>query len=374
MPHSLAGHESASTPWHNARGRGWPRWTPYAAVIWSLAYAALSGYWAVSGRGFPYSAPRESGAITAGVSRLGPVGAALVVAAVGLPAAALGVLMLRGTRSFRVGLIAAGGLLAAGLLLLMTDLNLLIMLGYVPYIVAHLFSGAAIVHNYLQGLTEWTWLHQWVCVLGGFLWLGATVSYSRRSGEACLECGRRAGPEGWTSPTRAARWGRWAVGVALVAPGYYAATRYAWALGIPWGMSPTALRAGQEAGTWVSGLFLATFGLVGGLLMLGLVQRWGEVFPRWMPGLAGRRVPIALAVVPAAVVAVLLTVGGITMWASYGSMAAAAAATDQALWVLVGPLLLFPVWGVALAAAALAYYLRRRGPCPACGRGAPPEA
>ncbi len=60
-------------------------------------------------------------------------------------------------------------------------------------------------------------------------------------------------------------------------------------------------------------LFLANVALVGALLMLGLVQRWGEVFPRWMIGLAGRRVPIALAVVPASIVSVLLIVGGIAI-------------------------------------------------------------
>jgi hypothetical protein len=128
---------------------------------------------------------------------------------------------------------------------------------------------------------------------------------------------------------------------------------------------------------WTSGLFLATFGLVGALLMLGLVQPWGEVFPRWMIGLAGRRVPIALAVVPAALVSVLLVVGGIVIWAGLAGMAAnLAAAGAQGMELImgiifqVGPTLLFPVWGVALAVATLGYYYRRRGPCRVCGRGA----
>ncbi len=60
--------------------------------------------------------------------------------------------------------------------------------------------------------------------------------------------------------------------------------------------------------------------------MLGLVQRWGEVFPRWMIGLAGRRVPIALAVVPASIVSVLLIVGGIGIWSGLAQMVANAAA------------------------------------------------
>jgi hypothetical protein len=162
----------------------------------------------------------------------------------------------------------------------------------------------------------------------------------------------------------------------MVVPVFYALTRYAWALGFPLGMSEEYLRYGQESGTWTSGLFLATFGLVGALLMLGLVQRWGEVFPRWMIGLAGRRVPIALAVVPASLVSVLLVVGGIVIWSGLAQMVAALEAGGaEGIGIIggiifqVGPTLLFPVWGVALAVAALGYYYRRRGPCKVCGRG-----
>ena len=211
-------------------------------------------------------------------------------------------------------------------------------------------------------------------MVGGFLWLAGTVCYARRSGDACVYCGRRDGAEGWTGPERAARWGRIALYVAMVAPIFYAFTRYAWALGIPLGMSEAHLRQGQASGTWISGLFLATFGLVGTVLMLGLVQRWGENFPRWMIGLAGRRVPIALAVVPAALAAVLLVVGGVGIWAGLSQMVANAAAGGAfgtglvgEIFFQLGPTLLFPVWGVALAVATLGYYYRRRGPCVVTG-------
>ncbi|MFB7481291.1 hypothetical protein ACFUEM_22880 [Streptomyces anulatus] len=40
---------------------------------------------------------------------------------------------------------------------------------------------------------------------------------------------------------------------------------------------------------------------------VGLVARWGEVVPRWMPWLRGRRVPTAAAVVPAMIGATILT-------------------------------------------------------------------
>jgi hypothetical protein len=135
--------------------------------------------------------------------------------------------------------------------------------------------------------------------------------------------------------------------------------------------------SGQESGKWIGGaLFLGNFILLGAVLMLGLVQRWGEVFPRWMIGLSGRRVPIALAVVPASLAAVLLIVGGIGIWSGLGQMVAnAKAAGAEGIGLIgeiifqVGPTLLFPVWGAALAVATLGYYYRRRGPCGVCGRG-----
>ncbi|MEV8638330.1 hypothetical protein AB0395_42425 [Streptosporangium sp. NPDC051023] len=40
---------------------------------------------------------------------------------------------------------------------------------------------------------------------------------------------------------------------------------------------------------------------------IGLVAAWGEVFPRWIVGLRGRRVPPLAAVVPATIGAVVLT-------------------------------------------------------------------
>lgn len=358
--------------------RDWQRWTPYAAVAWSLVYAALGVYWAVGGRGFPYTPDTASDALGPLVGRFGPGVAWIVVILAGIPALAVGVAMLRGVqnRALRPLLITAGVLFAGVLLLLMTGLDLLVKLGYIPYTVLSLFNGAKFGQDYLASLTQWTTIHQLLCLIGGFLWLAATVVYTRRSGDACLYCGRRNSSEGWNSHANAARWGRIAIYVSMVAPVFYALTRYAWALGFPLGMSEEYLRRGQESGTWISGLFLATFGLVGVILTFGLVQRWGEVFPRWMIGLAGRRVPIALAVVPAALVAVLLVVGGIGIWAMLPQMAAALAAGGSEgidligeITFQVGPTLLFPVWGVALAVATLGYYYRRRGPCRVCGLG-----
>jgi hypothetical protein len=358
--------------------RDWQRWAPYAAVAWSLIYAALGIYWVVGGSGFPYTPETMSDGLGPLLGQFVPGVTWIVVLLAGLPAAAMGVAMLRGMRgkSLRPLLITAGVLLAGILLLLMTSLGLLVKFGYLPAVVFGLVT-AEKTQAYVGAWTQWATIHQLLCLSGGFLWLAATICYARRSNDACLYCGRRDGPDGWTSPIKAARWGRIAVYVAMVAPIFYAITRYAWALGFPLGLIGDQFRLGQEMGTWVGGLSLATFGLVGAILMLGLVQHWGEVFPRWMIGLAGRRVPIGLAVIPASIVAVLLIVGGIGIWAGLPQLVAgmsASGATDSesigAIIFQLGPTLLFPVWGVALAVATLGYYYRRRGPCKVCGRGA----
>jgi hypothetical protein len=379
MTNSQGIRVSNAVPARHGGVSDWQRWVPYAAVSWSLVYALPGGYWVLGGSGFPYAPGTALDPLGPLAARLGPAMAWIVVMLAGIPAAVLGVAMLRGIRGrvLRPLMISAGALLGGSLLLLTTSLNLLVMVGYLPAaILGHLSAEQS--QSYREGWMQWATIHQWLCLVGGFLWLGATLCYARRSAGACLYCGRGDGAEGWTSPERAARWGRIAVYAALGVPLFYALTRYAWALGFPLGMSEERFRYGQEHGMWISGaLFLGNFILVGAVLMLGLVRRWGEVFPRWMIGLSGRRVPIALAVVPAMLAAVLLTVGGIGVWSDLGGMVAnmvAGRAQDKeiiaAIFFELGPTLLFPVWGAALVVAALGYYYRRRGPCGTCGRGA----
>lgn len=361
---------------------GWQCWAPYAALAWSLGYGVLAVYWAVSGYGFPYTPEALSDDLGPMLGRFGPGVAWIVVALAGIPAAAVAAAMLRGGegRTLQPFFTTAGALLALILLLLMTGLNLLVLFGYIPFVLFSLLTSGTIGHRYLEALTRWTVVHQLLCLIGGFLWLAATVAYRRKSAGACVYCGRRDDPSGWQTPERAARWGRIAVYVSMVAPVFYAVTRYAWALGFPLGMGEQASGSAPQRGAWIAGLALATFGLVGVALTLGLVQRWGETFPRWMIGLAGRRVPAALAVIPASFVSVLLVAGGVVVWSLLGGMiarmeAAGAGPTEIVSAVVfgVGGVLLFPVWGIALAVATLAYYYRRRSPCGVCGRGAPIE-
>lgn len=144
---------------------------------------------------------------------------------------------------------------------------------------------------------------------------------------------------------------------------YYTITRYAWLLGIPLGITEAFLREGQAEGMWIAGAGLSTVAVGGAILTLGLVQRWGEIFPGWMLGLAGKPVPIRLAVVPATLVSVIVTSAGLMFVRQFLQQGFPAEG-----WGTTGLELLWPVWGIALGAATLAYYYRRRGPCGVCGR------
>lgn len=158
------------------------------------------------------------------------------------------------------------------------------------------------------------------------------------------------------------RWARRAATLAVLTTVPSALWRMALAVGIPIGAGDEILREQYPFPSWgtlyVFGLSVLLVGL--GLLTLGLVQRWGEVVPGWIPLVGGRPVPPLAAVVPAGTGAVTLTLlwastfsNVETIWAVYG--------LDGAERVLMmacyTPLLL---WGPLLAAVTVSYHRRHR--------------
>ncbi|GAA2099625.1 hypothetical protein GCM10009801_71440 [Streptomyces albiaxialis] len=105
---------------------------------------------------------------------------------------------------------------------------------------------------------------------------------------------------------------------------------------------------------------------------VGLIASWGEVFPRWVPFLRGRRVPTAAAVIPGALGAVALTF----LWTVLTLVTEFAGRTirgepvpddypgvaggwsEAVFYACYLPLLL---WGPLLGAVTVAYWRRRRG-------------
>lgn len=347
---------------------GW-RWVIPAAGAWSALYAVLGMFWALGGRGLPLG---RSGDPSAELSVLGAFdgpGIAAVLAGLGFAGALVALAMHRtdGTRrSQRIALQVFAWSAAIVLTLVVPDFRVLMSVAYTPILlVGAPFGwpeGASLSQAY-----PWPTVNQLIMTAGGALWAAAAVTHHRRAVAACGRCGRGPQRRPWTTPEGAARWGRWAVAVAVVIPLLYAATRWAWALGIPLGITEEFLAEGQESGMWMTGAALASLGIGGAVLTLGLAQRWGEVFPRWIPRVAGRPVPPRLAIIPAAAVSVLVTTAGV-MFIRLQLTGYLEGVFGKGNWAAVAPELLWPLWGGALAAGALAYHYRRRGPCPTCGR------
>ncbi|MEU4697325.1 hypothetical protein [Nonomuraea dietziae] len=339
----------------------------YAAAAWSAAYAAAGAAWALGAPGFPWGAsdPDPDGALSI-LAGLTPDPGGWWVAGFGLVGAITALALVRGGPAVQRVAVFVAWPLALLLAVVIPDSRLMMGVAYTPLMtVAGLFDGP---WGQIGLGDAWPWpvLNQLLCMLGGVLLAGAALTAQRARREACGSCGRADEDTGWTTPASAARWGRVAVMIAVVTPLIYCATRWAWPLGIPLGVSREFLEQGnrEAPGIWLAGAYLATFGALGGVLTLGLVQRWGEIFPRWIPGLRGRRVPPLLAVIPATLVAIIITVAGLTY-----VRRALAGLFDLAEWGAWLPECFWPLWGAALGTAALAYHLRRRGRCPRCLRG-----
>jgi hypothetical protein len=351
----------------------WPEWVGWAAASWSLAYAALGLYWWRGGAGFPFGTAHDPAA--RGISLLEharPGTAGPVLAVAGLCGAALAVVLSRTRRGGLLGgvLTGIGWAVAGTLAVVLPDYRPLLAVVRAPVLLIGAPFGwpeQVRLSQFFDLFLPWPVLNQMVFITGGLLWAATVLAYRRRVREACGNCGRTDTRTGWTTPAAAARWGRWAVAVAVIVPIGYSLTRWAWVLDIPLGLSREALhkQAEESPGIWLAGAILATMGAAGAMLTIGLVRPWGEVYPRWIPYLRGKRVRPRTAIIPAAAVAMLVTSAGLMYLRRLALGRVDLTADTGGLFV---PEFFWPVWGAALGAAALAYHLRRRGRCPHCGR------
>lgn len=335
----------------------------WLAASWSAGYAGL-GLWWSSGRGtFPIGVGPGSGPAAPPLHGLDPSAGAAAVAVLGLVGVGVGVLLARGRLGGRVLAVSVGyaWILAIILLLLVPDARAVAVAAYgVIYLLGAPFGWPP---GSFWAQVPWPVENQLLCLVGGFLWGATALAWSRRARSACVACGRGAAGGGWASPRRASRWGAAAAWLAAVAPLPYAFTRLAWSLGIPVGTSAEVLRSAGRS-LWFPAGALALVAIAGSVLTLGLARSWGEVMPRWLPIVGGRRVPPFLAVVPASVVGVLVFAAGLGVARDtlrQGPDAWSAMSLVGLVWL---------VWGIALATAALGYHYRRRGRCARCGLGA----
>lgn len=179
--------------------------------------------------------------------------------------------------------------------------------------------------------------------------------------ESMLSAASRGGPEeppaSWTTPASARRWGRAVTIAAALGPVPYGLARLTWLT--PWplggggGIDGFVISRSLNAAERIQGGLFALACAVGVVLTLGLVRRWSEVFPRWVPVLGGRAVPVMLAVVPGTLVAAVITISapGMLLGPIEGGDV-----REVAYMFIAFP---FPVWGPLLGAAVFAYWLRR---------------
>ncbi|WP_242910496.1 hypothetical protein [Actinomadura terrae] len=329
----------------SARTRAaWRRRLPAIALGWVAGYGALRIYW-------------ESGHMPAR-HRLSPVETDLVaftgwasVALCGAAALVLAVFLAPGAGRLprvprRMLLVAASAvavaLVASGALLLLDVIG-----GVLPGLGIRLYPLGA--------------LSRAACVGGGLMVGAVARSYARRTRSGCGSCGRAATAPGPLARTPA--WAYWAAYLGVAGCLVRIAAQAAVGFGdSPMSSGPSAL------------LFEAGFVLGGTLLPLSLVHRFGRVWPRWVPGLAGRGVPRRLVLWPGTAIS-----GGIVVY--FGLMLLQMVwerlhgrnpfppeggldLPEAFFWVAVPA---YALWGAGMAVAALAYARRTRSACRACG-------
>ena len=297
-------------------------------LVWALTYGAVRTYWQLDGP----------------PGRLSPIGRDLVVIAdwwsVALCAAAalLAGVMLRPSRLAATPvLVTSAGIglaLVASAAMLVLDL------------VGNVFPGMGLERYPLGAVSRLA------CATTGVLLMLAARSFHRRSG-AELPAGERL--RALTAPLDHTP--RWAYVAAYVSMGG-CLTRITAQMVVGFGGSPLS---GGVAGI----AFELCFVLAGTLLPMSLVHSWGLVWPRWVVGLAGRRVPRRLVLWPGAGVSVMIVgyfgvmLGQMVVERLHGRNPfppdARMDLPEAFFWVAVPA---YVVWGVALAIATLSYHRR----------------
>ncbi|MEV4823343.1 hypothetical protein [Micromonospora sp. NPDC049274] len=304
-----------------ARGRGSD--LAYAVLAWAVAYGGLRLAWTVG------EAPEFP---PFGSDLLGFTGWWSVGLCLGTGAAAVALARATTWRPVLAGFAwTLGGALVAAAAILLPELVSLLLFAPGPS-----FDPVAFASRL-------------GCVTGAALLGLATARYQRRTRGDCPDCCRTIPPGRRRSVP--APWARWAAYVAVAG----LVTRFAAQVVVDLdGLTRDASMIGLEIG-----LVLA-----GALLPLALVRHWGEVWPGWVPLLAGRAIPRRLLLVPGFGLG-----AGIVAYFGMGLTQVASGSesefSDAFLWVAMSAYLLL---GLGLLAASADYHLRTRGACRSCGR------
>lgn len=345
--------------------RSWRVWAPVAASAWSVFVSALGIYWWAGGAGFPFGRNDAEGPDNSSLlTWLDPPIGGVAVTSFGLLSLLAALLLDRRVvnqprRSLvlaaggAVAIVLAGGVLDARMITMLPPLGLLIPIQWIS--------------------ADWPTVFRGIVTIGATLFFLATVAFARRSAPSDAEARQR-------ESRRAHRWikvGRIATFIAMVCPLPYAIIRLAWSRGWAFGAPEpfvASLLRNQPENVFIEPI-LAGFAIGGVILTGGLLRQWGRVFPRWIPLVGRRRVPMwfPLLLGGSAVMGIFgfgrsLLTGqlGIHVAGELDSFQAWGQPHDGWAYWGAGGLgwLLFPLWSISLAFALAGYYYRYRDAIP----------
>src|SRR5687768_3682673 len=152
------------------------------------------------------------------------------------------------------------------------------------------------------------------------------------------------------------RWADWAAQATLWCAVPSGIWRILFGLGLPAGLDGM-----REPWLLPYVILLSVLAEGAAFLSMGLVRGWGEVWPRWIPVLRGRRIPPLAAIIPAAAGAAAL----VWLWTPLiqgfpSDPNNPAQINDGALAVITVCYMPLVAWGPMLAAVTAAYAVRRR--------------
>lgn len=349
------------------------------ALTVSLAALAIGVLWFAVPASYPFGA---ADAVTVSVTHL--IGRDLA-AGLMLASGALGLALAFTARPALAGGGAAAQ--AALYLLVMSDASLMASIGYalIPVVVggALILTAVGVARRHPVGYAAAAALAALTIALAtGLLDGGVVGRYLQSVAKGFGEFGIRiawswamaaiGGVWAWLAYTSLVRgrpatgdprWARTVTILAALGAVPYALVRLSWLT--PWplgGLDPVTGRielvmqstaAVDAPSARLQGVMIGLSAILALVLTLGLISRWGERFPRWVPLVGDRDVPVKLAVVPGMIGA------GVLCIAAPGLVVRAVESgypIDAFLTLLIFPA---PLWGPLLAAAVYAYWQRR---------------
>ncbi|WP_255258146.1 hypothetical protein [Bacillus sp. AFS018417] len=196
-----------------------------------------------------------------------------------------------------------------------------------------------------------------ISLIAAILLAAATLSFQRISRGACTVCGQ--GPSVKTQPDRI-----WFGYAAFVLSFPYPLLKLYWSFG-------GTLGGGQNFSQHSAYGEMLVFGACA-LLCLALVQKWGRIFPKWVPFVAGKKVPRFILITGGWVAASMtVSMGFLAILGSLlevlGLSNGPMSFDDEGLLVSIvygGWLLL----GIAITGATWNYQKQTRGKCVKCGK------